>query len=158
MKQKKIHILLSYSIIFIFSLSINQSITRYLYLYKYEKVCVCVCFRVFLGHLESDWDTLWHKCALMPRNGSKNKISKKVIFAELLPFFYISLRVLCISSFKVIKSRFSCRKQTKQIKISVSDFWVKHKQFTCVGVVMIQRISTFLLSHPVYFCFNKNVK
>ena len=31
-------------------------------------VCVCVfeclCFRVFLGHLESDWDTLSHKCAL----------------------------------------------------------------------------------------------
>ena len=26
-------------------------------------VCVCVCLsvRVFLGHLESDWDTLWYK-------------------------------------------------------------------------------------------------
>ena len=59
-------------------------------------VCVCLCFRVFLGHLESDWDTLWHKCALMPRNGSKTiKFQKKLFSAELLPFFYISLRFLC---------------------------------------------------------------
>ena len=35
----------------------------YLYLYKYDNVCVCVCLfvRVFLGHLESDWDTIWHR-------------------------------------------------------------------------------------------------
>jgi len=32
---------------------------------------VCLCIRVFLGHLESDWDTLWHKRAFRPRNGSK---------------------------------------------------------------------------------------
>ena len=60
-------------------------------------VCVCVlCFTVFLGHLESDWDTLWQKCALMPRNGSKTiKFQKKVIFrrviALFLYFFKISL-------------------------------------------------------------------
>ena len=60
------------------------------------RVFVCVCFRVFLGHLESDWDTLWNKCALMPRNGSKTiKFQKKLFSAELLPFFYISLRFLC---------------------------------------------------------------
>ena len=41
-------------------------INYYLYLYKYENVCVCVCvsvclcIRAFLGHLESDWDTIWH--------------------------------------------------------------------------------------------------
>ena len=59
-------------------------------------VCVCLCFRTFLGYLESDWDTLWHKCALMPRNGSKTiKFQKKLFSAELLPFFYISLRFLC---------------------------------------------------------------
>ena len=39
---------------------------RYLYLYKYENVCLCVCLciRVFLGYLETDWDTLWHKATL----------------------------------------------------------------------------------------------
>ena len=59
-------------------------------------VCLCLCFRVFLGHLESDWDTLSNKYALMPRNGSKTiKFQKKIFFAELLPFFYISLRFLC---------------------------------------------------------------
>ena len=38
----------------------------HLYLYKYENVCpcVCVCIRVFLGYLETDWDTLWHKATL----------------------------------------------------------------------------------------------
>ena len=36
-------------------------------------VCVCVCFRVFLGHLESDWDTLWNKSAFRPRNGPNTK-------------------------------------------------------------------------------------
>ena len=59
-------------------------------------VFVCVCFRVVLGHLESDWDILWYKVALCFRNGSKTiKFQKKSFFAELLPFFYISLRFLC---------------------------------------------------------------
>ena len=62
----------------------------------YINTKMCVCFRVFLGHLESDWDTLWHKWALMPRNGSKTiKFQKKLFSAELLPFFYISLKFLC---------------------------------------------------------------
>ena len=65
-------------------------------------VCVCVCVsvcvfvRVFLGHLESDWNILWYKLALCFRNGSKTiKFQKKLFSAELLPFFYISLRFLC---------------------------------------------------------------
>ena len=59
-------------------------------------VSVCVCIRVFLGHLEPDWDILWYKVALCFRNGSKTiKFQKKLFFAELLPFFYISLRFLC---------------------------------------------------------------
>ena len=52
------------------------------------KMCVCLCFRVFLGHLESDWDTVCQKVALRPRMGSKTIIfQKKLFFAELLPFF-----------------------------------------------------------------------
>ena len=66
----------------------------YLYLYKYENVCLSV--RVFLGHLESDSDTLWQKVCFRPRKGPKTiKFQKKLFFAELLPFFYISLRFLC---------------------------------------------------------------
>ena len=57
--------------------------------------CWCVCLSV-LGHLESDWDTLWHKVAFRPRMGSKRiLLQKKFFFVELLPFFYISLRFLC---------------------------------------------------------------
>ena len=70
-----------------------------LYLYKYEMfVCLFVCLfvHVFLGHFETDWDTLWHKVAFRPRMSSKTiKFQKKLFFAELLPFFYISLRFLC---------------------------------------------------------------
>ena len=61
-------------------------------------VCVCVCLfvRVFLAHLKSDWDTLWHKVSFRPRMSSKTiKFQKKLFSAELLPFFYISLRFLC---------------------------------------------------------------
>ena len=59
-------------------------------------LCVCVSVRVFLGHLECDRDTLWHKCDLWHRNGFKTiKFQKKLFSAELLPFFYISLRFLC---------------------------------------------------------------
>ena len=45
-----------------------------LYLYIYENVCVCVCLsvHVFLGRLEANWDTLWHKVAFRPRMGSKS--------------------------------------------------------------------------------------
>ena len=64
--------------------------------YQIIYVFVWVCFPFFLGHLESDGDTLWHECALWPRNGSKTiKFQKKLFSAELLPFFYISLRFLC---------------------------------------------------------------
>ena len=52
--------------------------TTYIYLYKYQYVCLCVCVfvRVFLGYLESDWDTLWlwHKVAFCPRKGFNTKI------------------------------------------------------------------------------------
>ena len=61
-------------------------------------VCLFVCLsvRVFLSHLESDWDTLWHNGSFRSRKGSKTiKFEKKLFFAELLPFFYISLRFLC---------------------------------------------------------------
>ena len=60
------------------------------------KMCVCVCVRVFLGHFESDWETVWQEVALCFRKCSKIiKFQKKLFFAELLPFFYISLRFLC---------------------------------------------------------------
>ena len=53
-------------------------------------VSVCVFVRVFLGHLESDWDNLWYKVALCFRNGSKTiKFQKKVIFRRVIaPFLY----------------------------------------------------------------------
>ena len=35
--------------------------TANLYLYKYENVCLSA--HVFLGHFETDWETLWHKAA-----------------------------------------------------------------------------------------------
>ena len=55
-------------------------------------VFVCLCFRVFLSHLESDWDTLWQTCALWPRKGFKTiKFQKKVFSAELLPFFVLNM-------------------------------------------------------------------
>ena len=60
------------------------------------KMSVCLFVRIFLGHLESDWDTLWQKVGFRPRKGSKTiKFQKKLFSAELLPFFYISLRFLC---------------------------------------------------------------
>ena len=46
-------------------------------------VCLCVCVRIFLGHLESDWDTLWHKVAFSPRMGSKTiKFFLKSYFSQ----------------------------------------------------------------------------
>ena len=61
-------------------------------------VCVSVCLfdRVFLGHLESDLETLWLKVDSRPRMSSKTiKFQKKVIFrrvvALFLYFFKISL-------------------------------------------------------------------
>ena len=61
-------------------------------------VCLFVCLsvHVFLGHFETDWETLWHEVSIRPRKETKTiKFQKKLIFAELLPFFYISLRFLC---------------------------------------------------------------
>ena len=60
--------------------------------YINTKMCLCVCVsvRVFLGHLGSDWDTLWYKCALMPRNGSKTIKFQKKFF----PQSYCPLSVL----------------------------------------------------------------
>ena len=68
--------------------------------YINTKMCVClsvcVCFRVFLDHFETDWESLWHKAAFCFWPGSKTIIFfLKLFFAELLPFFYISLRFLC---------------------------------------------------------------
>ena len=81
----------------------KSRLPRHLYLYKYENVClsvsVCVCVCVctlFFGHLETDWDTLWHTVSFWPWAGSKTiTFQKTLFFAELLPFFYISLRFLC---------------------------------------------------------------
>ena len=57
---------------------------------------VCVFVRLFLGHFVTDWETLWHTVAYRPRMSSKTiKFQKRLFFAELLPFFYISLRFLC---------------------------------------------------------------
>ena len=57
---------------------------------------VCLFVHIFLGHFETDSDTLWHKVSFRPRMSSKTiKFQKKKFFAELLPFFYISLRFLC---------------------------------------------------------------
>ena len=65
--------------------------------YINTKMCVCLWFRVFLGHLESYWDTLWHKCALWPRKCSKTILFKiYIFFAELLPFFYIISKPLYV--------------------------------------------------------------
>ena len=61
-------------------------------------VCLFVCLsvHVFLGHFVTDWETVWHKVALCFGKCSKTiKFLKKLFFAELLPFFYISLRFLC---------------------------------------------------------------
>ena len=57
----------------------------YLYLYKYENVCLSVCLfvRVFLSHLESDWDTLWHNGSFRSRKGSKTIIFQKSFFFRL---------------------------------------------------------------------------
>jgi len=56
---------------------------------------VCLSVRVFLGYFVTDWETLWHKVSLCFRKCSKTiKFQKKLFFAELLPFFYISLRFL----------------------------------------------------------------
>ena len=57
---------------------------------------VCLFIHVFLGHFETDWDTLLHKVSFRHRMSCKTiKFQKKLFFAELLPFFYISLRFLC---------------------------------------------------------------
>ena len=68
-----------------------------LYLYKYENVClcvcVCVCFRVFLGHLQSDWDTLWPKVAFWPRNGSKTIIFQKKFFFRVIALFLYFFKI-----------------------------------------------------------------
>ena len=79
----------------LFNSNEKVTISNVIYLYLYTNENVCMSVRVFLGHLESDWDTLWHKCAFRHRNGSKTiKFQKKLFFGELLPFFYISLRFL----------------------------------------------------------------
>ena len=46
------------------------------------KMCVCVFVRVFLGHLEPDWDILWYKVALCFRNGSKTIKFQKSYFPQ----------------------------------------------------------------------------
>ena len=56
----------------------------------------CLFAHGFLGHFETDWDTLWHTVSFWPWAGSKTiTFQKTLFFAELLPFFYISLRFLC---------------------------------------------------------------
>ena len=68
----------------VLSISINVSCRQRLYsriytflslLIKLRKcVFVCLFVRVFLGHLESDWDTLWHKVGFYPWGGFNTKI------------------------------------------------------------------------------------
>ena len=49
---------------------------------------VCLLFHVFLGHFETDWETLWHKLAFSSWECSKTIIFFKMLFfKELLPFF-----------------------------------------------------------------------
>ena len=72
----------------------------YLYLYKYENVCLFICLsvHVFLGHFETDRDSLWHKLffsCFWECSKTIIYIFLNSIFKELLPFFYISLRFLC---------------------------------------------------------------
>ena len=69
------------------------SCMRVSYLYLYTKMCVCLPVRVFLGHFESDWDTLWHKVAFWHRKGSKTmKFQKKVIFRRVIALFLYFLK------------------------------------------------------------------
>ena len=61
----------------------TKTVIDSLYLYQYINVCLFV--RVFVGYLESDWDTIWHKVAFRPRMGSKTiifflKIMFKILF------------------------------------------------------------------------------
>ena len=55
---------------------------------------VCVCVHFFLGNFETDCDTLWHKVAFWPWEGSKTIIFKKCTFCRVIALFYISLRFL----------------------------------------------------------------
>ena len=52
-------------------------------------VSVCVFVHVFLGHLESDWDTLWHKVGLWSRKGSKTIFQKKIVRRVDALFLYL---------------------------------------------------------------------
>ena len=75
----------------------------HLYIYKYEDVCmclcVCVCLFVFSRFSRPFGIRLGCPLAQMCFDASKwflnNNISKKIFSAELMPFFYISLRFLC---------------------------------------------------------------
>ena len=49
-------------------------ISTYINTKKCVYVCVCLSVRVFLGHLESDWDILWHKVGFRHRRGFNTKI------------------------------------------------------------------------------------
>ena len=62
----------------------------HLYLYKYENVClsVCVFVRVFLGNLESDLETLWHKVAFRPRMSSITIKFQKIYFRRVIALFF----------------------------------------------------------------------
>ena len=62
--------------VFIWLTEYKISYQSNLYLYRSENmcVCVCVCIRVFLSHLESDWDNLWHNVAFWFRNGFNTKV------------------------------------------------------------------------------------
>ena len=80
--------LYSVVIIFLYEMQISTYINT--------KMCVCLSVCVFLGHLESDGDTLWHKVSFWSRKGSKTIIFKKKFFfrrviALFLYFFKISL-------------------------------------------------------------------
>ena len=61
----------------------TKTVIDSLYLYQYINVCLFV--RVFLGHSESDWDTLWHKVAFRPRMSSKKNKSKSYFSQSYCP-------------------------------------------------------------------------
>ena len=71
-----------------------------IFIYINTKMSVCffvfLSVHVFLGHFETDLETLWHKLAFCSWVCSKIIIFSKMLFLkELLPFFYISSRFLC---------------------------------------------------------------
>ena len=83
---------------------------------------MCLFVRDFLGYSETDWDTLWHKVAFWPWEGSKTIIFfKNAFYCRVIAIFYISLRFLC-------KYEGRLQKKTKQKKTNKKTKKQKNKQ------------------------------